>query len=69
MKYIQIGQTAARDPKTGEFLASVPIYAEVTTDAERAQAETTRDAAAIFAQKMKQYIDAGGLIEKRAAVK
>lgn len=26
MKYIQIGQTALRDPVTGEFLPAVPLY-------------------------------------------
>lgn len=64
-KFIQIGQTAARDPITGEFLPSVPLFTEITPETERAQAETTRDAAAIFAQKMKQYIDGGGIVERR----
>lgn len=65
MAFIQIGTTAARDPQTGEFLPSVPLFAEVSADTERAAAKTTTDAAALFAQKMKQYIDGGGIVERR----
>lgn len=58
--FIQIGSTAARKPETGEFLPSVPIFAEVTPDTEAAEAVAVADVAQIFAQKMKQYIDGDG---------
>lgn len=66
-RFIQIGQTAARDPLTGEFLPAVPIYAEATPELEQAQAATVSEIGKLFAGKMKQYIDGGGIIERRAA--
>ena len=66
-RFIQIGQTAARDPATGEFLQTVPLFAEITPEIEAAQAATVTDVARLFAGKMKQYIDGGGIVENRAA--
>lgn len=63
--FIQIGVTAARDPETGDFLPAEPIFKEVTQELEKAEAATYNDVGKMFAEKMKQYIDGGGLIEKR----
>lgn len=63
--FIQIGVTAARNPATGEFLPAEPIFKEVTPELERAETAAFTDAGKMLAEKMKQYIDGGGLIEKR----
>jgi len=61
-KFVQIGVTAARDPATGAFMPSIPIYSEVTEEQERAEASATKDISKLFAAKMKAYIDGGGSI-------
>ena len=63
--FIQIGTTATRDPKTGEFLEAVPIYEEVTPELKAAETAVHTDIARLFAGKMKQYIDGGGFIGKK----
>lgn len=63
--FVQIGTTAARDPVTGEFLQSEPIFKEITPELEKAEAATYNDAGKMLAEKMKHYIDGGGLIERR----
>ena len=64
-KFIQIGTTAARDPKTGEFLQAVPLYEEATPELHEAETAAFEDVGRIFAEKMKKYIDGGGIIERR----
>ena len=64
-RFIQIGTTVARDPKTGEFLAAIPIYEEATPELEQAETAAFADVGKLFAGKMKQYIDGGGIIERR----
>ena len=63
-KYVQIGVMASRDPVTGAFLPSVPIYVEATEEQAKAEEAVMLDVAKIFAQRMKRYIDAGGQIRK-----
>lgn len=63
-EFIQIGTMAFRDAETGQFLPAEPIYRRVTPNLERQEQILTMDIAKIFAQKMKQYIDGGGLIGK-----
>lgn len=58
--YIQVGFTALRDPATGAFLPSVPLYIEATEGAQKAEAALTDDIAKLFAQRMKQYVDQAG---------
>lgn len=56
-KYIQIGVTAMRDPLTGGFLPSIPLYVraeDVGTDAEERFVQETGIA---LARMMKQYMD------------
>lgn len=60
MKFIQVGVTALRAPDGG-FLPSVPLYIEETEAAKAGQTALLEDAAALFGDKMKQYIEGGGL--------
>ena len=64
-KFIQIGTTAARDPKTGEFLKAVPLYEEATPELQQTETAAFEDVGKLFAGKMKQYIDNGGIVERR----
>ena len=61
MEYIQVGVTAMRDPATGGFLPSVPIFIQATTEAKASQEKLIGDIGAAFADKMRQYIEGGGL--------
>lgn len=55
--FIQVGFTATRDPGTGEFLPSMPLYIKATDQANEAAQGLTEDIGKILAGKMKQYID------------
>jgi hypothetical protein len=68
-KFIQVGITALRDPATGGFLPAVPLYIEATEEAEQSEAAMIKDIGRVFAGKMKQYIDGGGMIERAGARK
>lgn len=63
-KYIQIGVIAARDP-SGNFLPAVPIYAEATPELEQAEEHQIMEIGAVFAAKMKQYIEATRQIKEK----
>lgn len=63
-EYIQIGVTALRDPATGGFLPAVPLYIKATPEARQSEAAMIDDIASIFKDKMKQYINGGGIIPK-----
>lgn len=63
-KYIQIGIIAARDP-SGNFLPAVPIYAEATPELEQAEEHQIMEIGAVFAAKMKQYIEATRQIKEK----
>lgn len=70
--FTQIGITALRDPKTGDFLPAVPLYIKVTSDEinpktgmTQAEEYALADVGKIFADKMKQYLDGGGVIKRR----
>ena len=54
-KYIQVGVTAMRDPKTGEFLPAVPLYVKAEDVAEDAEAPMIADFAKLMALKFKDY--------------
>ena len=54
--YVQIGQTAARDPITGEFLPAVPLYIRAE-DAEAAPPLDDIPVAEVLAKKFKLYMD------------
>ena len=56
-KYIQVGETALRDPVTGEFLPSVPLYVQAEGGAEEAEKGLIDDIGALLAHKMKAYRD------------
>lgn len=60
-KYIQIGVTALRDPATGKYLPSVPLYIKAEGEgvqaAEQAEESLARDIEKILAVRMKAYVD------------
>lgn len=56
-QFIQIGVTALRDERTGEFLPAVPLYIEAD-DTAAAQVESLqRDLGKLFADRMRRYIE------------
>lgn len=58
--YIQIGVTALRDPTTGDFLPSVPLYIRAEDRKKVSVPLFTGDEtelAKVLAGKMKQYVD------------
>lgn len=61
-KYIEVGVTSARDPITHEFLPAVPMHIESTPEAEESEAALIKDLGKLFASKMRQYIEEGGLM-------
>jgi len=61
-KFIQIGFTALRDPASGGYLPAVPLYIEATDDAIKGETNMINDIGRVFADRIKQYIDNGGLI-------
>lgn len=56
-EYIQVGETALRDPGTGEYLPSVPLYAKAEDLGEEAAESLEMDIARLFAGMMKEYIE------------
>lgn len=54
-KYIQVGVTAMRDPKTGDFLPAIPLYVKVEDVGEDAEKPMLEDFAKLMALRMKQY--------------
>ena len=54
---IQIGSYAPRDPATGEFMPSVPLYIEATERAQQSESVLHQEIAHIFAGKMRQYAE------------
>lgn len=54
--YVQIGQTALRDPLTGEFLPAVPLFIRESDAAAAAPLEEI-NVAQVFAEKFRQYRD------------
>lgn len=56
--FVQIGFGAFRNPKTGEFMPSVPLYVR-REDATVGTSKTLLDNfGALMAKKMKDYVDA-----------
>lgn len=56
-KFIQIGFTALRDPKTGGFLPAVPLYIKAENGAEEAEEKLIRDIGGLLALRMKAYME------------
>jgi hypothetical protein len=57
-KFVQVGFGAFRDPKTGEFLQAVPLYAKREDVTEGAEEKLLADFGKLMAKKMKAYVDA-----------
>ena len=55
--YIQVGTMALRDPVTGDFLPSVPLYIQRTPEADAAEDSMLEDAARSLAACFKKYVD------------
>lgn len=56
-KFIQVGVTALRDPLTGGYLPSVPLYIEATDQAVVAENGLLDNIGGVLAQKFKEYMD------------
>lgn len=56
--FVQIGFGAFRDPKTGEFMQSVPLYAKREDVSAYASETLLNNFSALMAKKMKAYVDA-----------
>ena len=54
-KYIQVGVTAMRDPKTGDFLPAIPLYVKAEDVGEDAEKPMLEDFAKLMALRMKHY--------------
>lgn len=63
--YIQIGQTALRDPLTGDFLPAVPLYIRAE-DVAAAPPLDDIPVAEVFAAKFRQYVNESRKAEKKA---
>ena len=64
-EYIQVGVTAMRDPITGDFLPSVPLYIRAE-DQENVEPPIIDDAAfRMLADKWKQYVQASRREKKK----
>lgn len=58
-KFIQVGFTALRDPTNpAKHLQPVPLYIEATPEAAEDEGAMVKDIGRVFADKMKQYIEA-----------
>lgn len=57
MEFVQVGITALRDPKTREFLPSVPLYVRSEDADSPAMVGFADDIVKIFAQKFKEYVE------------
>lgn len=57
-EFIQVGVTALRDPLTGEFLPSVPLYVECTDlEAGPVPKVDLFDIGMVLAGKMREYLN------------
>ena len=56
-QFIQVGVTALRDPLTGGYLPSVPLYIEATDEAVIAENGLLDNIGGVLAQKFKEYMD------------
>lgn len=64
-EYIHVGVMAMRDPITGDFLPSVPLYVRAE-DQEKVEAPVFDDAAIrMLADKWKQYVQASRREKKK----
>ena len=55
-KFIQVGTTSVRDPITGNFIQSTPLYIKAVKGAEEAEQDLIDDLGSIFAFQMRDYL-------------
>lgn len=65
VEFVQIGVYAARDPVTGDFLPSVPLYVPRTPGLTVSEEKLCEDIAQVFALRYRQYRE--NLEKERAA--
>jgi len=53
--FIQIGETALRDPITGNYLPSVPLYIKADSMSQAQEESLIEDIGRILADKMRRY--------------
>lgn len=53
--FIQIGETALRDPITGNYLPSVPLYIKADSMAQAQEESLIDDIGKLLADKMRRY--------------
>ena len=55
-EFIQVGVTALRDPKTGDFLPAVPLYIEKTDEAKASADHLVEDIRQLLAARFAEYV-------------
>jgi hypothetical protein len=53
--YIQIGETAQRDPITGDYLPSVPLYIKADSMTRAQEESLISDIGKLLADRMRRY--------------
>ena len=53
--FVQIGVTALRDPKTGEYLPAVPMYIKADAESKASEEALLQDIGRLFADRMRKY--------------
>lgn len=54
-RFIQVGFTAMRDPKTGDYHTAVPLYVKATEGTEEAEQALINDLGRLFADRIRRY--------------
>lgn len=57
-RYIQIGVTGLRDPRTREYLKCVPLYVEATEGMIEGERQLIADIGGVLAEKYREYVEA-----------
>jgi len=55
-KYIQVGVTSIRDPFTGEFIQSTPLYIKVKKGEDEVDEHMARDLMRVFGHQLRDYV-------------
>ena len=56
-RFIQIGTAALRNPATGEFYPSFPLYMKADDEVIASREKAMQGIGRIFADKFRQYVD------------
>ena len=58
MEFIEVGVTATRDPRTGEFYPPVPLFIRSDDVAEKSAQGMVDAIVPLFADRFRQYVEA-----------